>query len=102
MIQYFVSRQKLEALIEAESPGWLSRAAARTAEFRNKGRYEEASSIWSQVKPVYMRFQGFSKCAYCERMLESIDYGKGEQAVEHFRPKRRVKAWPVPETLVKQ
>jgi hypothetical protein len=48
------------------------------------------------------KLQGECKCAYCERKLESIDYGKGEQDVEHFRPKSSVKAWRVPKALKDQ
>ena len=102
MIGYRISRQDLEALIEAEKPGWLQRAANRTKSFRQKGRYDEKSSIWSDVKPVYMRLQGNCKCAYCERKLESIDYGKVEQDVEHFRPKGRVRLWRMPKRLEDQ
>lgn len=93
MIGYRISRQDLEARIEADKSGWLARAATRTAGFRAAGRYVEASSIWSEVKPVYMRLQGGSKCAFCERKLESVTHGKGEQDVEHFRPKGRVTHW---------
>jgi hypothetical protein len=46
-----------------------------------------------------MTLQGGSKCAFCERKLESLAFGKGEQAVEHFRPKGAIKAWPVPGDL---
>ena len=102
MIQYAQSRNDLEALIEAESPGWLARASLRTEKFRWKQRYEEASTIWSQIKPVYMRLQGHAKCAYCERKLESVDYGKVEQDVEHFRPKGNVRCWRAPTHLVEQ
>ncbi|MCI0422701.1 MAG: hypothetical protein L0387_38435 [Acidobacteria bacterium] len=102
MIRYPVTRKRLEELIEAESPGWLRRAAARTAIFRQQGFYEERSSIWSEVKPVYMKLQGGEKCAYCERKLEATDFGKGEQDVEHFRPKSSVKAWKAPQKLVDQ
>lgn len=93
MIGYRVSRQELETLIEAEKAGWLARAAARTEGFRAAGRYDETSCIWSEVKPVYMRLQGGSKCAFCERKLESATHGKVEQDVEHFRPKGRVTHW---------
>lgn len=102
MIRYPVTRKKLEELIEAESAGWLQRAAGRTADFRQKGFYEEDSSIWSEVKPAYMRLQGGEKCAYCERKLEAIDFGKGEQDVEHFQPKSNVRAWKAPKALVDQ
>lgn len=99
MIGYRVSRADLEALIKAEAPHWLEKAAERTAGFRAKGRYEERSSIWSEVKVVYMRLQGDCKCGYCERKLESVDLGTVEQDVEHFRPKGNVKAWRVPGSL---
>jgi hypothetical protein len=99
MIRYTKIRAELEALIEAESPGWLQRAAVRTEEFKRKRKFPEKSSIWSEIKPVYMRLQGNSKCAYCERKLESVDYGKGEQHTDHYRPKRRIKVWPVPVSL---
>jgi hypothetical protein len=96
MIRYPISRKGLEALITAEKGDWLVRAQERTDQFRAIGRYEEKSSIWSEVKVVYMRLQGNSKCAYCERKLEAIDLGKAEQDVEHFRPKGSVNAWKVP------
>jgi hypothetical protein len=48
-----------------------------------------------------MNLQGESKCAYCERKLEAIAYGKREQDVEHFRPKTKVKAWKLPPSLVR-
>jgi hypothetical protein len=102
MIAYRVTQVQLEALIEAESPGWLQKAKARTDRFRQKGFYEEASSIWSEVKKVYMRLQGGSKCAYCERKLEDIDFGAVEQDVEHFRPKGSVRAWKLPKPLKNQ
>lgn len=105
MIGYRISKAQLEALINTEVPGrgnqpsWLQRAATKTTEFRNKGFYGESSSIWSEVKVVYMRLQGNCKCAYCERKLEATDLGKIEQDVEHFRPKSSVKAWRVPKSL---
>lgn len=102
MIGYRVKQAELEALIEAYAPGWVQRAATRTAGFRQKSRYLEPSSIWSKVKPVYMQLQGGSKCAYCERKLESVDFGKGEQDVEHFRPKGRVRPWKAPKALSNQ
>lgn len=99
MIAYRISRPDLEAAISTASADWMERAAIRTAEFKNKGRYEESSSIWSEIKPVYMALQGGAKCAYCERKLEPIEYGKSEQDVEHFRPKGRVRAWLAPKSL---
>lgn len=99
MIQYRLSLHELTTQIEAACPGWLARAEQRTAAFRAQGSYAEASTIWSEVKPVYMRLQGEAKCAYCERKLESDTYGKGEQDVEHFRPKSSIKAWRLPAAL---
>jgi hypothetical protein len=100
VIGYRISRAELEALIEATKPHWLARAAERTERFRERGRYEESSTIWSEVKSVYMTLQGGSKCVYCERKLESVPFGRGEQDVEHFRPKGRVRPWPLPQNLV--
>lgn len=101
MIQYPISKAELESLIEQESPGWLAKAKSRTSEFRAQGKYQEASPIWSDVKPVFMKIQA-CKCAFCERKLEAVDYGKVEQDVEHFRPKGRVRAWKAPDSLVTQ
>jgi hypothetical protein len=101
MIGYPITLKVLESLVEAESPGWLAKAAARTAAFKKAGCYNETKGIWSGVKPVFMRLQGGSKCAYCERKLESESYGKGEQDVEHFRPKSNVRVWKVPASLAK-
>lgn len=99
MIRYNVTKARLEQMVEAESPDWLARAAARTEQFRKQGYYREESSIWSEVKPVYMRLQGMGKCAYCEREMESPELGRVEQDVEHFRPKGSIKAWKAPGKL---
>ena len=66
MIGYPVKRRDLEDLIAQQSATWLGRAETKTEEFRNQGFYQESSSIWSEVKVVYMRLQGNCKCAYCE------------------------------------
>jgi hypothetical protein len=102
MIGYSISQANLEKRIEDESPGWLNKAKERTEKLRKEGCYKEKSSIWSKAKPVYMKLQGNCKCAYCERKLESVDYGKIEQDVEHFRPKGKVKNWRVPKLLSDQ
>lgn len=99
MIRYPITKTQLEKRIENEDDTWLQRAKDRTDEFRAKGFYEESSSIWSEVKPVYMRLQGMGKCAYCEREMERVEKGKVEQDVEHFRPKGNVKAWKAPKKL---
>ena len=102
MIGYSISRPDLEQRIREESDSWLARASQRTEDFRKQGRYTEKNSIWSEVKVVYMRLQGESKCAYCERKMESEDFGKVEQDVEHFRPKGNVKSWKIPKPLADQ
>jgi hypothetical protein len=97
MIRYPISEQELRERIEAEVPGWLRRAQQRTDQFVKAGQYEEASSIWSEVKPIYMRIQ-FDKCVYCERQLASPELGGTiEHDLEHFRPKNAVLAWPTAE-----
>lgn len=96
MIRYLITLDELKDLIGKD---WLRKAKMRTTKFRNKGYFDEKSSIWSEIKPIYMKLQGESKCAFCERKLESVEYGKGEQDVEHFRPKKDVKPWKVPDEL---
>jgi hypothetical protein len=93
MIRYSITRLQLENLIEVQQPGWIARAGSRTKKFITNKLYEEKSSIWSEVKPVYIKLQGESKCAYCERKLESIEFGLIEQDVDHFRPKGTLAAW---------
>jgi hypothetical protein len=68
-------------------------ASSRTAKFRRAKAYKEKTPIWSQIKLVYMELQQ-SKCAYCERKLESGTEGKIEWDVEHYRPKSQVRKWP--------
>jgi hypothetical protein len=94
MIRYAISQSDLEAQVDAAVPTWRTRAATRTAKFITLGKYEEASDIWSEVKPVFMAVQ-HDKCAYCERQLASADSGGAvEHDLEHFRPKSLVKVWP--------
>lgn len=99
MIAYRISLAALESLIDAEKSNWRKRAKQRTAKFKQAGKYHETSSIWGEVKQVYMRLQGESKCIYCERKLESGLASGPEQDVEHYRPKGNVSAWPVPAAL---
>lgn len=93
MIRYRIARDELEQRIEARAPGWLQRAQQRTDALRQLGIYQEDSSIWSEIKEVYMQLQ-HNKCAYCERKLEGPPYGQIEHDLEHYRPKRKVKKWP--------
>lgn len=100
MIRYMVTAKKLRELITEEKTDWLANAEERTAAFRQNGGYDEKSSIWGEIKAVYMRLQGEGKCAYCERQLESVELGKVEQDVEHFRPKRNIKQWSASKSLL--
>ena len=97
MIQYDVVVDKLEAMVEEHKPGWTARAEARTKTFCKKGMYEEDSSIWGEIKAVFMRVQEF-KCCFCERKLEG-DFSQYELDLEHFRPKRTVRRWRCPPDL---
>jgi len=93
VIGYKITRRELEKLVKQENATWLKRASDRTAGFIAAKTYSEKSSMWSEIKSVYMTLQGESKCAFCERKLESVEIGKIEQDVEHFRPKNRISAW---------
>lgn len=93
MIRIDVGSRELKSEVEAFKPGWIGRAKIRTANFITNENYEESSSIWSEIKPVYMKVQAF-KCAYCERALGGRLVGRGEHDLEHYRPKNNVKVWP--------
>ena len=94
MIRYAVTLEELRARVEQDVPGWGARAEKRTEKFRRKKKYDEESSIWSEVKPVFMQLQGEGKCCFCERKFESGELGRHELDIEHFRPKRNVKRCP--------
>ncbi len=95
MIRYQIDLQGLglRDRVEALKPGWVGRAAERAQRFIDLGKYADRSSIWSEIKPVFIRLQE-RKCAFCERALPGERYGKGEHDLEHFRPKSSVKKWP--------
>jgi hypothetical protein len=93
MIRYPITLTEIEQKIDAKIPNWRSRAKRRTNAFITKGKYEESSSIWSEVKPVYMAFQ-HNKCLYCEQQLEGGQLGAIAHDLEHYRPKGNVRAWP--------
>ncbi len=98
MIRYRISSSELTERIDTLAPGWRGRAQLRTSRFLQLGRYEESSSIWSEVKLVYMTLQR-DKCAYCEQRLEGGRKGTIAHDLEHFRPKASVRAWPSDSTL---
>ena len=102
MIRYDVAPGTLDALVEERVPGWSERAKSRTEGFRKKGGYEEKSSIWSEVKPVFMELQGGAKCCFCERQFEAERLGRYELDIEHYRPKGNVKKWECPPELVRE
>lgn len=94
MIRYRVSAAEWQAAIGAVAPTWIARAESRTATYETAGRYSvPPSTIWSEIKSVYMDLQGF-KCGFCERRLEKSEFGNVEHDVEHFRPKGEVAVWP--------
>lgn len=92
MIRYRVTEKQMKAAAEKAKPGWLAAARKRTTALVKLGKFDEASSIWSQIKPAFRALQG-DKCAYCERLLEEFAI---EHDVEHYRPKSAVTAWPKP------
>jgi hypothetical protein len=94
VVRFEVKLEDITAQVNALKPTWLARAAKRTKAFIAAGKFEEASSIWSEIKPVFVRAQ-HHKCAYCERALPGEAFGLAEYDLEHYRPKGRVQAWPV-------
>jgi len=89
-----VTLAQLEQLVDAEAPTWRKRANDRAQRILTAGKYDEASSIWSEVKSVFLRLQRY-KCSFCERRLATEDHGGGvEWDLEHFRPKSSVEIWP--------
>jgi hypothetical protein len=94
MIRYPVT--DIEAMIDAADSNWRAVAARRTAKFVKAARYfEPPKGNWGDIKDVYRALQ-YHKCAYCERRLPGEPFGSGDHAVEHYRPKGAVKAWPTP------
>jgi hypothetical protein len=93
VIAYDVDIDAIQAAVDAIDPRWRSKAAQRTKTFVRAKKFEEVSSIWSVVKPAFIELQ-HGKCIFCERQLESSEYGRIEHDLEHFRPKSSVKPWP--------
>jgi hypothetical protein len=101
MIRYDkVDRAGLEALVQAHDPSWITKAGTRTAALMTAGAFVEASSIWGDIKAVFMRLQHF-KCVFCERPLAGLVAGSAEHDLEHFRPKGSIKAWPKPKDVAR-
>ena len=104
MIRYPKALNEIDEAMDAEAPGWLSRARERIQLFELLGRYveeykdEHGNSVklppfWGEVKQVYMRRQ-HSKCIYCESSLEGGATGRIQWDLEHFRPKGSIAKWP--------
>ena len=93
MIQIATDLKTLETQVDALVPKWRSRAKTRTTRFIKQKAYKEKSSIWSEIKAVFMKLQ-HNKCAYCERELAAPPLGSGEHDLEHFRPKGRIEPYP--------
>ena len=93
MIQIETDLKTLETQVDALVPKWRSRAKRRTTRFIKQKAYKEKSSIWGEIKAVFMKLQ-HNKCAYCERELAAPPLGSGEHDLEHFRPKSRIEPYP--------
>jgi hypothetical protein len=107
MIRYPWTEAEIEQVVDATIPSWRSRAQDRTIFILNRGKYEEPTgtngkpqkSIWPEVKEFYINKQ-CNKCIYCERVIRKGKESSVEWALEHFRPKGKVKAWiPKPEDI---
>ncbi|MBT9555177.1 MAG: hypothetical protein IV100_04065 [Myxococcales bacterium] len=77
-----VSLSDLDAAIDAESQGWLTRPNRK----------------WSEIKVVYLRLQGW-KCLFCESALPEVDHDSAALVavaidIDHFRPKNKCTIWP--------
>ena len=75
--------------VDTLAPTWCSRAKKRSREINKKAVYAEKTSIWSEVKPVFMYLQR-NRCIYCDRHIASLRVGSVEHDLEHYRPKGRV------------
>ncbi|MFJ4375194.1 hypothetical protein ACIP1T_21635 [Pseudomonas japonica] len=96
MIKYPIEPEALAREIDAADPRWTSNAGKRTQKLIDAQQFKEKTSIWSTVKPVFMKVQ-LNKCVFCERQFESPQYGTIEFDLEHFRPKSAVLGWPDPQ-----
>jgi hypothetical protein len=96
MIKIETDLEMLKAQVDELIPNWRSRAVRRTAKFIKQKRYEENTSIWSEIKPIFMYLQK-NRCAYCDRYLAGKKFGSGEHDLEHFRPKGRIEPYPTPD-----
>jgi hypothetical protein len=99
MIRHSIPPPDLAARVDTAIPKWRGKAALRTAGFKKRKKFEEASSIWSEVKPLFMTLQGENKCIYCERKFGSLAASTVEHDLEHFRPKSHVDEWTAPASL---
>lgn len=94
MIRYDTDLAQLTTKVTALKKTWMADAAKRTATFKAAGKYTETKGNWSAIKDVFVTLQ-HTKCAFCERALES----KKEKDIEHYRPKSGLKEWPVPKDI---
>ncbi len=93
MIKIDADLKTLKAQVDALTPTWRSRAAKRTAEFIKQKEYNEKTSIWGEVKAIFMNLHP-NKCVYCERDMAGEEFGSGEYDLEHYRPKGRIEPYP--------
>ncbi len=81
--------ETIKRQVDALVPTWHSRAKRRSAKINKKAVYEEKTSIWSEVKPIFMYLQQ-NRCVYCDRFIANSEVGSVEHDLEHYRPKGRV------------
>jgi hypothetical protein len=95
VIRIDIDFDELEAAVDAAHPTW--RVGATQANQRmwcsRPRNFDETGPSWSAVKAIYVSRQT-AKCAYCERALETEQFGLIEHDIEHYRPKREVESWP--------
>lgn len=93
MIRYPVTPALLDAMVDAESANWRTRAAVTTGQLIAAGHFNLKSNYWGEIKPAFMKAQNY-KCIFCERALSQKEVGSGEHDLEHYRPKGNLKLWP--------
>ena len=94
MIRIRIPKADLKQAIETHKPGWVADAETKTQKLEDDLTLK-VNNIWSPIKAVYTKLQN-SKCIFCEKKIENQPI---EMDVEHFRPKNKVKRWPVPKWL---
>ncbi len=93
MIRYSITEKKLKQSIRETDADWLDEAETATGKLKSNKVFSKIGPKWGRIKSVFMNAQ-HNKCGFCERLLPSVEYGRIEHDVEHFRPKSRMLKWP--------